>query len=126
MKKGKPSPTQVKYLRLSAQVAAIERLPIDTARTEHGRCRINKLVDALEKVAGDGRRWASLHRRALEVQSWLDMTHRGNREQILAAQRRKKQLRVKASLPSNRLTSLGIERAGREVLGGLPGSRRQH
>ncbi|WP_125079368.1 hypothetical protein [Mycobacterium sp. P7213] len=117
-------PKKTKYQLLAGEVGQVAGIPSDRKLTAEEIERINTLVETLRRSASGGKRYRLLYHRAKEVQSRI--TDPEQAKKTLERKRRSELRGVRGVLPAGLVRSSALDRAGHEVLGGLPSSRRGH
>ncbi|MGW4100629.1 hypothetical protein [Mycobacterium sp. NPDC004974] len=103
-----------KYLSMSRRLIEIESIPRDRLPTAGELRQVEELVTGLKRAAARKETYRPLLLRARAVQRRIN-DPRGIQRRDLASVR-----------PAGMVHSSSLSRAGREVLGGLPGTRRGH
>ena len=122
---GCPVPKKAKYQLLAGEVGQVAGIPFDRKLTAKEIERINTLVETLRRSASGGKRYRLLYHRAKDVQKRITDPEQAKKKTL--ERKRRSELRgVRGVLPAGLVRSSALDRAGREVLGGLPSSRRGH
>lgn len=118
-------PKKTKYQLLSGEVGQVAGIPFDRKLTAEQIERISTLVETLRRSASGGKRYRLLYQRAKNVQKRITDPEQAKKKTL--ERKRRSELRgVRGVLPAGLVRSSALDRAGREVLGGLPSSRRGH
>ncbi|MGV7586323.1 hypothetical protein PJI74_01145 [Mycobacterium kansasii] len=112
--------------RLTSRVDRADRVALDRAPTAEELQANNDLVEELRTLAAadDSEKYMKLLRRAKVVKRRLTDPRRV--QQAIERGRRAKMRGLGEALPAGIVRSSRLARAGHEVLGGLPGTRRGH
>lgn len=116
---------KTKYQLLADEVAQVAGIPFDRELTAEEVERINTLVETLRRSASGGKRYRLLYHRAKDVQARLTDPEQAKKK-TLERKRRSGLRGLRGVLPAGLVRSSALDHPGREVLGGLPSSRRGH
>jgi hypothetical protein len=114
----------IRYRQLASEVDRAENIATDRAPTADEVQRVADLVATLRLSTSDGEKYTKLLRRAKAVDRRLNDPYRVR--QAISKGMRAKQRGLRKALPAGLVASRGLNRVGREVLGGLPAASRRH